>query len=83
LALTNQIPHAATGGVFDKPTIALVGEGGETEIVSPESKLRAIFNNSNRSENRSVINTFHIYETKNAQDTAEKTLDLLKRNGAA
>ncbi len=40
IGLASQIPKAASGAVFSKPTIAWVGEGGETEIVSPVSLLR-------------------------------------------
>jgi len=36
------VPGLASGGVLDKPTLFLGGEGGEREIVSPESMMRAI-----------------------------------------
>lgn len=36
------ISKLATGGVVSVPTLALIGEGGETEVVAPESMLRAI-----------------------------------------
>lgn len=33
------IPSFAVGGVVDRPTLALVGEGGEQEYIVPESKM--------------------------------------------
>lgn len=45
------IPHFANGGVLDRPTVGLMGEyaGARTnpEIVTPESKMREVFNESN------------------------------------
>jgi len=39
------LPRFATGGVVDKPTVALVGEGREREYIVPESKMgRAALN---------------------------------------
>jgi phage-related protein len=35
------IPAFAKGGTVDKPTLALVGEGGEREYIIPESKMQA------------------------------------------
>jgi TP901 family phage tail tape measure protein len=39
-AMAESVPHFAQGGVVTKPTLALVGEGGEREFIVPESKLR-------------------------------------------
>lgn len=36
----SNIPAYAEGGRVDRPTIALIGEGGEPEYVIPESKLK-------------------------------------------
>lgn len=33
------IPQFAEGGVVDRPTLAMVGEGGEREYIIPESKM--------------------------------------------
>lgn len=45
------IPHFANGGVLTGPTVGLMGEyaGARTnpEIVTPESKMREVFNESN------------------------------------
>ena len=38
---TVNVPEFAKGGVVSRPTLALVGEGGEREYVIPESKMAA------------------------------------------
>lgn len=38
-SLLDKLPKFATGGVVDRPTVALVGEGGEREYIIPESKM--------------------------------------------
>ncbi len=38
---TFSIPYFAEGGVVSKPTLAMVGEGGESEYIIPESKMAA------------------------------------------
>jgi len=35
------IPHLARGAIATGPTLAMVGEGGEDEVISPLSRLRA------------------------------------------
>jgi len=35
------VPQFAEGGVVDRPTLAMVGEGGEREYIIPESKMGA------------------------------------------
>jgi len=35
------VPRFAKGGVVDRPTLAMVGEGGEREYIIPESKMAA------------------------------------------
>ncbi len=44
------------GAVFDKPTFvqAVMGEGGETEILSPESKLKEVFNEALKEKEKSI-----------------------------
>jgi hypothetical protein len=39
------VPAFAQGGVVDRPTLAMVGEGGEREYVVPESKMAAASSN--------------------------------------
>lgn len=38
---TITVPAFAEGGVVDRPTLAMVGEGGEREFIIPESKMAA------------------------------------------
>lgn len=38
---TVSIPQFATGGVVTRPTVAMVGEGGEPEYIIPQSKMLA------------------------------------------
>lgn len=38
---TLRIPQFAEGGVVNRPTLAMVGEGGEREYIIPESKMAA------------------------------------------
>lgn len=40
-----QVPALATGGIVSAPTLALIGEGNESEAVIPLSKLDAMLNN--------------------------------------
>lgn len=37
-----KLPKLATGGWVDSPTIAMIGEGKEPEIVAPESKMKRV-----------------------------------------
>jgi len=94
IALANQVPHAAQGAVFDRPTLALVGEGGETEIVSPMSKMREAVGDelSNFNSEESVNLTVIVQGAKNYSEAyngafagASKALDMdrLRRQGLA
>lgn len=49
------IPGAAEGGVVTKPTLVMVGEGGEKEYIVPQSKLAA-FVNAVSSKNNTSLN---------------------------
>jgi hypothetical protein len=44
-ALTAAIPGLAQGGIVTGPTLAMVGEGSESEAVMPLSKLNSVLNN--------------------------------------
>ena len=44
----DQVPQFAEGGIVNKPTLAIVGEGGEPEAIIPFSKINEIFNNPER-----------------------------------
>ncbi len=45
LVPTLSVPAFAQGGVVNRPTLAMVGEGGEREYVVPESKMAAASSN--------------------------------------
>ena len=40
-----QVPAFASGGIVTKPTLAMVGEGNESEAIFPLSKLEEFLNN--------------------------------------
>lgn len=42
LGAVPELPHAASGAMVDSDTVMHVGEGGDTELVSPEPMLREI-----------------------------------------
>lgn len=42
MRIADTLPRFANGGVITDPTIGLIGEGGKTEIVTPEPLLRSI-----------------------------------------
>jgi SLT domain-containing protein len=42
-----KIPKFAQGGIVSRPTVAMVGEGGQSEYIIPESKLKALYNQIN------------------------------------
>jgi hypothetical protein len=41
-ALTEAVPFLAEGGIVTSPTLAMIGEGGESEAVAPLSKLESM-----------------------------------------
>ncbi len=49
------IPHFADGGIVGSPTLAMVGEGGESEAIIPLSKLQSVTGGGS--------STQHIYVT--------------------
>ena len=42
----SSIPKLASGGIVTGPTMALIGEGNESEAVLPLSKLNSMINNN-------------------------------------
>jgi hypothetical protein len=53
------VPQFAEGGVVNRPTVAMVGEGGEPEYIIPQSKMaRAAANYLGGMRGRSVIPAF-------------------------
>lgn len=47
----SSIPALANGGIVSKPTMALIGEGGESEAVMPLSKLGSMLGTSSTTTN--------------------------------
>jgi len=54
--LLGNLPHFAGGGVVDRPTLAIIGEGGQREHIIPESKLGGYGGGG-----RTVVVQSHIY----------------------
>jgi TP901 family phage tail tape measure protein len=68
-----QIPELAKGGVIDSPTLAMVGEGGEREIVTPDRLLRQIVREESGGGRAPVIEQhFYGFSTDEAHDLAKR-----------
>lgn len=52
------IPALASGGVVTKPTMALIGEGNESEAVMPLSKLSALMSGQDRGSFSDNVSSF-------------------------
>lgn len=50
-------PKMASGGIVDRPTLAIIGEGRETEAVIPLSKLSGLLNQRTAPQTQSMDNT--------------------------
>lgn len=68
----SKIPHFAEGGVVDRATLAIIGEGGEREYVIPESKMGG---------GQSVVVNF--YGVTDAREQWEKIKKLMQRDQLA
>ena len=55
-----RIPQLAKGGVVTRPTLAMVGEGNESEAVLPLSKLDAMLSNDRGAGDRPLVVENHI-----------------------
>jgi hypothetical protein len=58
-----RIPALAEGGIAVAPTLAMIGEGRESEAILPLSKLESLLQNNSRtseSGNGTIENIFHI-----------------------
>ncbi|MDH4164669.1 MAG: hypothetical protein OEW15_18565 [Nitrospirota bacterium] len=77
-----EIPAMASGGVVTKATIAMIGEGGETEIVSPVSKMREIIRQEMGGGMGGGIGTLQVIlpNVKDARDLTERDwMEVLKK----
>ena len=54
--LTSNVPAMASGGTVTGPTLALLGEGGEPEYVTPDSQMQGVKDALNRMLERMVVN---------------------------
>ena len=74
------LPRMARGGIVTGPTIAMIGEGGESEAVIPLSKLEQMLGSSPEGENSgkqgATINQFN--EINNNVDMAIANRDLAR-----
>ena len=70
------IPLLAEGGIITRPTLAMIGEGGESEAVVPLSKLDEMLGNGGM--NGLVVN---IYGSVGVDDIGEQLVNTLRRKG--
>lgn len=75
------IPQMATGGIVTSPTLAMIGEGRESEAVIPLSKLDEMMNNSGSSNTAGNINielNMSGIMTRSRSDTRAVAADLIE-----
>ena len=53
---TSNVPKMASGGTVTGPTLALLGEGGEPEYVTPDSQMQGVKDSLNKMLERMVVN---------------------------
>jgi len=66
------IPGLAEGGIVTGPTLAMIGEGGESEAVIPLSKLSAMMQGGNGSQRIEVVGRISGADILLSQDRAER-----------
>ena len=71
-----RLPQLATGGVFDRATLAVVGEGASREIVSPEPLLRSIVGGA--SSDTTITINVNVPPTANPAATGRAVVDALR-----
>jgi TP901 family phage tail tape measure protein len=67
-----QIPMLANGGVINSPTLAMVGEGGEREIVTPDRLLRQIVREESGGQGVTIEQNFYGFSTDEAHELAKQ-----------
>ncbi len=55
------IPGLASGGIVTGPTLALIGEGRESEAVLPLSKLNSMLQNNSNGNGRLQVSGYNLY----------------------
>ena len=71
---TLDVPQLANGGIVSSPTLAMIGEGRESEAVIPLSKLDEMVNGSDRSSNGATINQTNNIMTEVDMDKVNRDL---------
>lgn len=74
----SHIPMLAEGGIVTKPTLAMIGEGGESEAVIPLSKLGNFGGNSSQTFNVTV----NMPSGSNGDDVVRALQDYARRRGS-
>jgi len=76
-----KIPFLADGGIVDKPTLAMIGEGRENEVVAPLSKFNQMINDraSNKSGGSKFEFNFHISVEGATGSNSEQIAQSLKQ----
>lgn len=62
------IPGLASGGIVTGPTLAMIGEGNESEAVLPLSKLSALINNSAGGNSSMMLSGYDLILAKNRNE---------------
>ncbi|MCX4294368.1 MAG: hypothetical protein OSJ56_09970, partial [Prevotella sp.] len=68
---TDDVPQYAEGGIVSRPTLALVGEGGEPEAIIPLSKINEIFSNPENTAAFFQTNAISLNQTEAVSDMTE------------
>jgi len=71
------IPTLAEGGIATKPTLAMIGEGGENEAVLPLSRLETML--SGQMNGLTIQNHITVNGNANAEKTAREIAELVNR----
>lgn len=67
----------ASGGVVSRAQLALVGEGGEREVITPESMMRKFFREEVGGHGSVTVN---VYGDRDPKETAREVVRLIKRD---
>lgn len=74
-ALSDFIPFLAEGGITNGPTLAMIGEGREREVVTPLSKLQSMINGGGGGGH-----TFNIYDARDPNAVAKAVERVLAKS---
>jgi len=74
------IPYLAEGGIITRPTLAMVGEGGESEAVIPLSKLNAMIGTGGGNGGNTYIFNEPVGSEDAMKELIENTFDDMRPN---